>query len=733
MIMATIDSAKAEEIDNGSERPSELTELGLYRQIKDWFLGDSQHSAEWRKQAESNFDFIAGDQWEEKTKKDMIDQKRPPITFNLTLSVIKAVAGLEINGRHEIVYYPRGTEEGDVVANEALNGCSKWMGQNCDAEDEQSGAFEEVLICGMGWTESRMDYDEDPEGKYIEEKCDPIEMYWDRGARAKNLADAQRIYRVKKMSLGEARALAERIGAEDFHDEDLNASWAIGMDVSGKVRSTKDDNPSNGKLLDGKFDPKDDVYIVQCQWWEREKYNRVANPFTGAIEEMDDKGLADLNKRVGVANQRATQLDPSLLPGEPTQSLVLESVPATRKVFKQAFVGGKVLKSGPCPREDGFTFGCITGQLHKTKGTWFGLVTLIRDPQMMANKWLSNTTQILNGTAKGGIIAEKTAFGNDIRQAQKTYADPTAITFVEDKAISGGKIMAKPGVGIAAPYVQLMEYAVESIWRATGMNQEIMGMRDVNQPGVLEQQRKQAAMTILSTLFDSLRRYRKQIGRIRLYFIQNFLSDGRIIRILGDGGMKAVRILKDQTMGEYDVIVDDSPTSPNTKEQTFSVLSALLPMMRGKMEENPEAAAIFLEYSPLPSEAVEKLKKALLAPPSPEQQAAQRLQIEGTAAEVGKVKATTGKQKASAILDLARAAQIKAEADAQNLANSIIKGAPMINPLDPNPVIEPVDVGHNLPEPPPPPLVSGQPPAGMQDLDEMAALPPEQLNGAGPA
>ena len=69
---------------------------------------------------------------------------------------------------------------------------------------------------------------------------------------------------------------------------------------------------------------------------------------------------------------------------------------------------------------------------------------------------------------------------------------------------------------------------------------------DANQPGILEAQRKQAAMTILATLFDSMRRFRKINGRIRLHYIKNYLSDGRLIRIGGPDGRRIIPLLKSQ-------------------------------------------------------------------------------------------------------------------------------------------------------------------------------------------
>jgi hypothetical protein len=186
----------------------------------------------------------------------------------------------------------------------------------------------------------------------------------------------------------------------------------------------------------------------------------------------------------------------------------------------------------------------------------------------------------------------------------------------------------------------------------TGINMELLGMRDANQPGILEAQRKQAALTILATLFDSLRRFRKEVGRVRLHYIQNFLSDGRLIRIAGDDGYRLVPLLRDNTIGSYDVIVDDAPTSPNQKDQTWGMLLQLMPIFKNMM--TPEAAMIVLEYSPLPSKVVEAFK-ALMSQPNPEAEMQKQLIMAKGQAEVAELQGRAMKAKSGAHLDVARA------------------------------------------------------------------------------
>lgn len=699
-------------------QPSKLDRTALYGMLRDWFKADMAHSAEWRANAKKEFDFSVGLQWEAKDKSTLDDAGRPVITFNRCLAMIKAVAGIEINGRHDTVFLPRGTSVGEVKVNELLSGASQWMADGCDAEDEQSEAFQDLLVCGMGWTEPRISHDDDPDGMYVETKVDPLEMYWDKAARSKNLIDARRIFRVRKMQLDEARALAESMGAKVL-DEDLNAAWAIGAD-------TDPAKPVEEKRLrsenSGQYDPKAEVHIVHAQWWEREAYYRIADGATGQEIELTEEKFKQYR---AIAKQHGVQYD---------------YVKQTRKVFKQAFLGGEIIgEVTPSPAKKRFTFQCMTGERDRNAGTWFGLVRLMRDPQMWANKWLSQTLHILNTTAKGGIIAEADAF-KDQREAQDTYALPDAITWAAKGAISQNKIMQKPGVGIPAGYINLLEFAISSIRDVTGINLELLGLRDANQPGVLEAQRKQAGMTILATMFDSLRRFRKNIGRVRLVFIQDYLSDGRLIRIAGEGGdgMRMVPLIRDQTIGDFEVIIDDAPTSPNQKQETWQMIKEIMPVFRDMM--TPESVIAILEYSPLPSKLVQAFKDMAKKPPPPE--AIEKQQV-GKAAAVAKIevdRSTAAKNdaaaeatRAKAILDLVVAGSTAAAANINLAAQQVMTPEPWghEDPIQPMPQ-QGGNVLPGMPQMMPTPAVpNGGPPQpqGGMNPDLMSLLAAQQPTG----
>ncbi|MDP3937593.1 MAG: hypothetical protein Q8R92_05595, partial [Deltaproteobacteria bacterium] len=545
---------------------------------------------------------------------------------------IRSVAGEQINNAQEIRYLPR--EQGDVKANEGLTSAASWFRDQCDADDEESDAFWDSSICGIGVTDSRLDMDDDPdEPMPVVERIDPLEMVWDCDARKRNLSDARRWWRVRDKPIVWAR---EKF--PDIPDSDLNAGWAK-VDDDGQVSDRDEDNrydETSASVSDSDKSTEDDdrtVTIVQCQWLELKPFYKVADPGTGqAVDVPAAKFEAGLKDKLDV--------------------LGIKYVKLNRKIFRQAFIGRTILelRDLKCPH---FTFNCITAFRDRIAGTWYGIVRAMKDPQRWANKWLSQTLHIMNANAKGGMMMETDAV-EDVKEFEKTYSATDQITWVQPGTLSGQspKFLAKPQAQFPTGFYQLMEFAISSVRDVAGINLEMLGMREADQPASLEYQRRQAGVTILAQLFRSLRRYHRNQGKVLLYYIQNLLSPQTLVKIIGTDGrqqfqpLETVRAMKSASV-KYDIIVDEGPTSPNQKERVWALIGEKfwgLP---------PEIQIALLEYSPFPESVVEKVKQAAKqASEGPQaEQAKKMMQLEAmlTEAKVLLTRAQAGKAQADAV------------------------------------------------------------------------------------
>lgn len=623
---------------------------------KDWFRADLRHANEWRKRAKVDYDYRDGNQYTDDERQALEDKGKPDAEFNFVGPIIDAVSGQEISNRQEVTYLPR--ERSDQQATELLTSAALWFRDRADADDADSFAFRDTITGGMGWTETRLSYEDNPEGELVDDRIDPFEMVWDYNARKPNLVDATRLWRVRCMPIDEARAFVAGWTSEDgkpldLTAEDLHAEWAAdgvwdaqsGTHVSEPVR----DRMAGRRNSAGELQ---EAVIVHCQWIEREDAWRVPMPQPDGSTKPTDMNAEEFSAFKDAAKARGIEIDEAALGIRKRR----------RKVRYQAFIGNIVLKVMPTACPDHFNFKCITGKSDQNQGQFYGIVRSAVGPQSWNNKLYSEILYIVATSAKGGIMAERAAFDSDA-DAEESWARQDRITWVKNGSLAGpnAKIQPKPVVQVPPALQYLLEVASTAIFKATGVNMELLGMREADQAGVLEYQRRQAGLTILQAYFDNLKAYRRQQGELILWYIQHDLSDGRFIRIVGKQEAEPVQLIKQATL-EYDVIVADAPTSPNQKEKTWQLITQMLPIIKDML--TPEVMLALAEDSPLPSSTVQKLQKlSEQASESPQAKMQEQMQQTQLMLEQAKVLLTQAQAE-------------KARAEAQATAND--------QPADPN-------------------------------------------------
>lgn len=586
----------------------------LLNEIRMRYTAGRDHWRDWITEAQECFRFYANDQWTQEDREYLRSEQRPEVTFNRAGVLIDAVLGHENNNRNEVRFIPR--TDGDAAVDEILTNVSKYFLDECDGESHQSDAFRDMLISGIGWTNTRLDDEQNPDYDLKVERVDPIEMLVDPSSQEPNFSDARYIFRRKRMALEEVKSIWPNWDGEPF-----DAEWS-GDDFDTVLAHQSRDRYS-GLSHDDKSTVKD-ILVLEYQWKDIEPYHLVEVPQDNTENDLP------LPPQIEEMSQSAFRARKSKI----TESGV-KSTSKRRITVRRAFCIGSEIVQEDVVSPKSFTYHAMTGKRDRENGVWFGLMRILMDPQRWSNKWLSQMMHIINTNATSGLNIEESAV-EDVAAAEAKHARPGRVLVFRDGALQRGAVQPVVPMNFPQSVEKLLEYANQSFGDVSGVNAELLGMADREQPGVLEWQRKQSAVSLLAPLFDSLRRYRKLFGRTWLHFIQTYVSDGRVARITQDDQQTYISV-NPQTIGDpetarYDVIIDQQASAPNQKEATWAVLTSLFPAIKDQMD--PQTMLLFLEYSPLPVTLVDKLKKQAQEkaqqgpPPDPEMMKVQA-QVQG--------------------------------------------------------------------------------------------------------
>lgn len=576
-----------------------LNEEDVLSEFKERLRVAADHSRDWREEARELFDFEAGHQWEEEDAVKLREQNRPMVTFNLTSKFIDAVVGLQINNRQEIRCFPR--TNGAAAVSDIATGAIAWCRDQCDAEYEDTDAGHDCLLTGMGWTEDFLDDRADPEGTISTERRDPLEMFWDPKARKKNLTDARYVIRLRRMSKTDYQEIfgEEPSGTIDVPGVDLNDPTP-GLQII--------DHPQDYRGLDDASSAqRSEIVVADYQFWCIHSYWKVAAMFPegASIQQVSQDEWPQLKEQLQTAGVQHKA----------------ERIKVQR--YYRCWITGNGIHDGikDLPYQQGFTYHAITGKRERNKNLWYGLGRNLKDPQRWVNAFFSSIIWQLMVNPKGGLLAEEGAF-SDPAEAEESWADPSKITFVTDGGIA--RVQPKPAGNYPQGMDRLMTFSMEALPGVSGINAELLGLTDRQQPGIVEAQRKQGALAIVAWYFDALRLHYKRTGRCMLSMIRSFIADGRLIRIVGQDGAQYVPLLRDKLTQTYDIIVDEAPTSVNMRDRVWTVLQTIIPMA---LQAGIKVPKEVLDYAPIPEDLASKWKQNLEPSPQEQQQQQQVQQI----------------------------------------------------------------------------------------------------------
>jgi hypothetical protein len=604
----------------------------LLARFATWNVALMGQWSRWREQAREWYAYVGGEQWTDGERAEMEGSEKIPVTFNLIGPVIDAVQGAEIQNRQQVQFYPR--EVGDTGVADVLTQGADFVSEECNGDQEDSEAFWDTLVCGLGWTETRPEIDGD-QVNILKERVDPLQMWPDPTARKRCLEDMRYVKREIPMSPDDFDDFCDEIGREDI--EGLEGAG----DEDGKRVTIV--NPASrythGMLgADGNADM---VTVCEWQWWDREPVALAGVPGPDGVVKitpLDQEALA-----------LALKNDPSLRWSQ-----------SHRKVFYRAFATDTQILFKEVLAESDFRYKCITGKRDRNTGTWYGLVKPQMDPQRFVNKLYSEILHIVRTNANGGMALEEDAV-DDIRSFESTWASTDKITWLKPGSLSGAhgsKMLPKTAPPIQVALFQLMEFARDMVKATTGVNEEILGLVQREQAGVLEAQRKQAAYGILSAFFDAKRRYQRNQGRLLLAEMREYFPPDMLVRIVDKGSAQYVTLAASLEVQRYDIVVDEAPAGPDQKAKVVAVLMPLLPQLVQAGLIGPDAIADVIPYLPIPAAVANKLAASIAKKAQQDAaaaQAAQPMQQAAQQAELADKQADGEKKQADAQLSKAKA------------------------------------------------------------------------------
>jgi hypothetical protein len=555
-------------------------QVDLSNQLMEWLriCEGSIPETNWRTESVEDYDFYAGKQDDLVTLEKLAEQKRPNTTYNEVKPKVDMLVGIGAQMKQSPILKPRGQE--DEARTELMNGTLSFVRYECKVSRKEMECFEHMTKSGRSflhfWIDTENPYEPDIKSKFIHGR----DVLLDPDSTEYDLSDARFIF-VSKW----------------FTEEDIRVKYPnFPFDAIKTLSQSSNDKPTF-------FDPGNKKYRIVEGWYRT--YVPVVwftNPMSGQPEFMEQADFDQFNMMVQTT-------------GLPQPDGSFRKIPAIqgiqrmrKKIMYAHFSGQVILEAGPTTfkgttASQFFPFIQFGAYKDDAENRWFGVISMMKDPQRGLNTVRRQLIHLLQTAPKGILIHEAGAIVNEDNYEEKS-SEPNFRLVVTRGMLDKIKFSDQPQ--ISPIYGQLDELFVQTIKNVSGVQDSLLGIQTSSrEPGVTVKMRQETGIAVLYILFSNFKESRLNAAKFLVDLIQQYYTAPRVIRVQGQQGEQLMELNTqlDPTnpdyngvdSGRYDVVVDEDV-------ENITMRAFIMEQLTAYSQNNPGMIPpdVIMEYSNLP-------------------------------------------------------------------------------------------------------------------------------------
>lgn len=603
--------------DIGSPVQHPLDQPGsLASRFRGWFVMSMAHKL-WREFTrdadEDEGYYVGGDrQWSKNGSLEALNYLRsltPPrttVSINHIQAVVDVLVGYERQNRFDLKASPQGDD--DDQSAHILSWLLKFQQDQMDLQEHESEGFEDGIVRGASAFDIGIDFTDHrkPNGKIAIDVLKPgVDVIWDPYAKKYDLSDARFVLKYRWVYVDDIIASYPEHRVAILAACDLYSTGGMVGDTSsgppadgyGSTREPQADQLTGGWQLF--WDPRDRRVLVIEGWWREIRPVWVAvNLAQGQIEKFESKREADDFTRA-----------------DPTSWKVHHKQERTIKTgLVLPFTLTDLDEGDDSPYDNDTDHYPIVPYVAKRKGDiMYGVVRNLKDPQLVENKRVSQVLDILARWANLRPLYAKGTL-TDPRDLED-HSSTAAIEWDPSKHPTPPGWFVPQGLGeITRVLVEVATQFKLNLREIAGINPDLLGLRSDDTSGIAIARRQAQGQVIATLFFDRFRWTRRIIGERLARRIQQVYTTQQVLRLIDSETGERVRVLlnphgaptdpdkleewleqKRDASGrplilrnlealEYDVVIDDAPTTPSARAtallsllEIFAKMPSILP------------------------------------------------------------------------------------------------------------------------------------------------------------